>query len=502
MLLITSQEDWPICSPAISQSYLQDMLLVSEPPGVEYWTRSKEIEATNSLSSATFRDSRGAQIAPESWNGNMVISMWDATQYQARSQRLLRLSLRPSHSVCRRRHGLVSAANQSLPSQTIPDGSPYESEFDRCGKHDQIINVCIWRTKLFGPRYFRVSFGPIGHDDGNILSLMPFTIRETGGLALAAGQNKCLLPSSKPGSIDLTCLTDGTLTSLLHEKLLWGDVLSILSFGPRRVIEDVKELLQQFDDASEDVSDDYIDEIEDYRAELEQRCLPMLDMMVAQTISSIQRQASIDWLQWVCARQGYGLGTIWTAVNLLDRFLHKHAVTEGKLHLLVTVALLISVKFHEVAKPDLRYYIESSREDIDISQAIQGERMVLKVLDYEVFSGCSPWHWLPIEETSSACADLEDFLVQVTMLDQRFSIMKPSLVAAIVSYTIGQMAITNDALVRQRRRWSGYDEKTVRDGHGMLLEKLREDEIRTLLLYKTYSTEGRVSRIAVEWANR
>lgn len=75
-----------------------------------------------------------------------------------------------------------------------------------------------------------------------------------------------------------------------------------------------------------------------------------------------------------------------------------------------------------------------SREEI-----LKGERIVLQTLEFRVSQYCTPYTWVrrisKADDYDLQTRTLSKFLMEVTLLDNRFLRAKPSLVAAVGMYS-------------------------------------------------------------------
>lgn len=172
--------------------------------------------------------------------------------------------------------------------------------------------------------------------------------------------------------------------------------------------------------------------------------MPDADYITRQNeLNWTMRQTLIDWLIQLHSHYKLVPETLWIAVNILDRFLTKTTVSIVKFQLVGIVAMFIAAKYEEVTAPSAHQLASSTDGLFTKKDVSQGEKFVLKTLEYEISQYCSPYNWM--RKTSKAddydvqTRTLSKFLTEVTLLDYRFLRVKSSLVAAVGMYTARRM---------------------------------------------------------------
>ena len=205
--------------------------------------------------------------------------------------------------------------------------------------------------------------------------------------------------------------------------------------------------------------------------------------------------------------------TYWMAVNIFDRYFAKlkesDTVTEEECYLLARAALFIAAKYLEVMSCNLQTFAFARKESYSVCALQRCESQALKKLEFNVYGGCSPWFWLTRggrrpKEGGGLAESVENFLVKLMMRDYRFCQMRPSAVAAVAVYTMSEMGLAELELEKRRDRvlWSRCEESEVKRGFEMLLEGLRNEELREDWLYEWYKRKPRkgASEFALRWA--
>ena len=172
--------------------------------------------------------------------------------------------------------------------------------------------------------------------------------------------------------------------------------------------------------------------------------MPNPDYMYGQSeLNWDMRQLLLDWMLQVHFRYHMLPETLWTAANIVDRFLTKRVVTKAKLQLVGCVAMFIAAKYEEILAPSVDEFVFLTDGGYTKDEMLKGECIVLKVLDFNISQYCSPYTWMrkisKADEYDLQTRTLSKFLTEVIMMDHRFLRVKPSMVAAIGMYTASRM---------------------------------------------------------------
>ncbi|KAF8634989.1 hypothetical protein AX15_000604 [Amanita polypyramis BW_CC] len=309
----------------------------------------------------------------------------------------------------------------------------------------------------------------------------------------------------------------GGCISLLRQESfdVWHPRISLLPAKTTKenCSKDIKQLLKEFDEdlvdeIEDEIEDEYADDIALYMLELEVKCLPSDELTNMEESFSEKRRQGMKQLGWVWADLQYSEETLWSAVNIFDRFFAKHGQSvslNGTQHLAV-VALVIAAKYNETWISKLHDYVFIRELDDFLANLWSKEVYVLTILDYSVYGGCSPWFWLNrgSGRRGGLLEKVEDFLVELAMRDCRFCAVRPSMVAATVMYTGSRMDLLDLEVERRRDRllWGRCDDAEIKRGYRWLLEQLRDDGLRRWRLYKRYQHEDMfcASTFALRWA--
>lgn len=172
--------------------------------------------------------------------------------------------------------------------------------------------------------------------------------------------------------------------------------------------------------------------------------MPNPEYMLGQNeITWDMRQTLVDWLLQVHLRYHLLPETLWIAINIVDRFLSKRVVSVVKLQLVGVTAMFIAAKFEEILAPSVDEFVFMTENGYTKDEILKGERIMLQTLDFKVSDYCSPYSWMrrisKADDYDIQTRTLCKYLVEVTLLDNRFLRVKPSMVAAIGMYTARRM---------------------------------------------------------------
>ncbi|CCM04313.1 uncharacterized protein FIBRA_06484 [Fibroporia radiculosa] len=287
---------------------------------------------------------------------------------------------------------------------------------------------------------------------------------------------------------------------------VWPEVNTERAERYRREVDEIRE---SFDDPVDEYDmtmvSEYSEEIFEYMTELEEDVMPNPDYMDGQSeITWAMRQTLVDWLLQVHLRYHMLPETLWTAVNIVDRFLSKRVVYILKLQLVGVIAMFIAAKYEEILAPSVDEFVYMTENGYTKEEILKGERIVLQTLDFKISHYCSPYSWMrkisKADDYDIQTRTLSKFLTEVTLLDHRFLRVKPSLVAAIGMYTARRMlgGDWNDAFVF----YSGFTEEHLFPGHQLLIDKLTEAGFTKQHVCQKYANKKflKASLYAIEWA--
>lgn len=183
---------------------------------------------------------------------------------------------------------------------------------------------------------------------------------------------------------------------------------------------------------------EYVVEIFDYLRELEIKTLPNPDYMDHQEdLEWKMRGILVDWLIEVHTRFHLLPETLFLAVNIIDRFLSAKVVQLDRLQLVGVTAMFIASKYEEVLSPHVANFRHVADDGFTEQEILSAERYVLSALDYNL-SYPNPMNFLrrisKADNYDIQTRTLGKYLMEISLVDDRFLCHPPSLIAAAAMY--------------------------------------------------------------------
>ena len=145
------------------------------------------------------------------------------------------------------------------------------------------------------------------------------------------------------------------------------------------------------------------------------------------------RSILIDWLVQVHLRFRLLPETLFLCINLVDRFLSHRVVALEKLQLVGATALLIAAKYEEITCPSVNEIVYMVDRGYDSSEILQAERFMIGVLQFDI-GWPGPMSFLrrisKADDYDLDTRTLAKYIIEVTLMDQRFVGSPPSFLAA------------------------------------------------------------------------
>jgi cyclin B len=130
---------------------------------------------------------------------------------------------------------------------------------------------------------------------------------------------------------------------------------------------------------------DLADDIMSYWKTVETRRLPHPQYMQRQTdLTPKMREILIDWLVEVHHKFTLSLETLYLAINLVDRFLERRAVSRGKLQLVGCTAMLLASKYEEICVPVVKDFVHVADNTYSKEQILAMEGIILSALQFNL----------------------------------------------------------------------------------------------------------------------
>jgi len=101
-------------------------------------------------------------------------------------------------------------------------------------------------------------------------------------------------------------------------------------------------------------------------------------------INCSMRYKLIDWIIEVVDELKMSKETLYSCVNLIDRFLSRMAVLRTKLQLVGTTSLLICSKFEEIQPPELKTFSYITDKSYTVEEILKMEGILLRALKFDI----------------------------------------------------------------------------------------------------------------------
>ena len=146
------------------------------------------------------------------------------------------------------------------------------------------------------------------------------------------------------------------------------------------------------------------------------------------------RRVLIDWIVQVHARFHLLPETLFLTVNLIDRFLTIRNVPVEKLQLVGATSIYIAGKYEEISAPavdEIHFMVDGGYPKEEI---VDAERFMLNILQFEL-GWPGPMSFLrrisKADDYDVETRTLAKYLLEVTIIDERFVASPASFVAAV-----------------------------------------------------------------------
>lgn len=194
---------------------------------------------------------------------------------------------------------------------------------------------------------------------------------------------------------------------------------------------------------SEDAEDplmvaEYAHEIFEYLRDLECKSMPNPQYMDHQDdIGWRTRGILIDWLIEVHTRFHLLPETLFLTINIIDRFLSRKVVQLDRLQLVGVAAMFIASKYEEVLSPHVINFKKVADDGFTEEEILSAERFILGILNYDL-SYPNPMNFLrrisKADNYDIQTRTIAKYLTEISLLDHRFMVYRPSHVAAAAIY--------------------------------------------------------------------
>ena len=201
---------------------------------------------------------------------------------------------------------------------------------------------------------------------------------------------------------------------------------------------------------------EYVTDIFEHLKVLEQATLPNSDYMSHQDdLEWKMRGILVDWLIEVHTRFHLLPETLFLAVNIIDRFLSNKVVPLERLQLVGVTAMFIASKYEEVLSPHVANFRHVADDGFTEEEILSAERYVLAALNYDL-SYPNPMNFLrrisKADNYDIQTRTLGKYLLEISLLDNRFMDHLPSHIAAAAMY-LARMILERGPWVSDAKVW-------------------------------------------------
>lgn len=234
---------------------------------------------------------------------------------------------------------------------------------------------------------------------------------------------------------------------------------------------------------------EYANEIFEYLRDLECNTIPNPQYMSHQDdLEWKTRGILIDWLIEVHTRFHLLPETLFLAVNIIDRFLSEKVVQLDRLQLVGITAMFIASKYEEVLSPHIANFRHVADDGFSEQEILSAERFVLSTLNYDL-SYPNPMNFLrrisKADNYDIQSRTMGKYLMEISLLDHRFMVFRPSHVAA------GAMYLSR--LILDRGEWVGHISALLLYSHANPPHRMRRSSTMLATLRR------RSSRFSSSW---
>ncbi|TPX37243.1 hypothetical protein SmJEL517_g01106 [Synchytrium microbalum] len=204
---------------------------------------------------------------------------------------------------------------------------------------------------------------------------------------------------------------------------------------------------------------EYVVEIFEYMRRLELRTLAEPNYMEHQQELTWQmRSILIDWIVDVHNKFRLLPETLYLTVNIIDRFLSARVVSLSKLQLVGITALFIASKYEEIVAPSIDNLLYMAEHGYTQEEVVRAERYVLGALEFSI-QYQSPMSFLRRGSKADGydiqTRTLAKYLMEISIIDQRFLVCPPSEIAAAGLFLARRM-LGRDEWDANLVHYSGY----------------------------------------------
>ncbi|ANB12923.1 B-type cyclin CLB4 [Sugiyamaella lignohabitans] len=251
-------------------------------------------------------------------------------------------------------------------------------------------------------------------------------------------------------------------------------------------------ILDEDDEDTYDISmvAEYGDDIFAYMRQLEVKMRPSPGYMDLQTeIQWSMRSVLVDWLVQVHHRFNLLPETLFLTINYMDRFLSIKVVSLSKFQLVGIVALFLAAKYEEINCPSVQEIVYMVENGFSADEILKAERYMIDLLDFNL-GWPGPMSFL--RRTSKAddydleTRTLAKYLLEISVMDERFVGALPSWIAATAHY-LARLMLNRGEWTSAHVYFSGYTAVQLNPAVEVLLECCEHPLEHHKAIYEKYS---------------
>ncbi|KAH8808258.1 cyclin-like protein [Xylogone sp. PMI_703] len=249
---------------------------------------------------------------------------------------------------------------------------------------------------------------------------------------------------------------------------------------------------------------EYVVEIFEYLKKLEVETRPNPDYMDHQEeLEWKMRGILVDWLIEVHTRFHLLPETLFLAVNIIDRFLSAKVVQLDRLQLVGVTAMFIASKYEEVLSPHVANFRHVADDGFTEAEILSAERYVLQALNYDL-SYPNPMNFLrrisKADNYDIQTRTLGKYLMEISLLDNRFMHYLPSHIAAASMY-LARMILERGEWDATLAHYAGYTEQEIEPVFRLMVDYLARPVIHEAF-FKKYASKKflKASILTRKWA--
>ncbi|VEU19525.1 DEKNAAC100218 [Brettanomyces naardenensis] len=210
------------------------------------------------------------------------------------------------------------------------------------------------------------------------------------------------------------------------------------------------------------------------------------------------RATLMDWLVQLHSRFNLLPETLYLAVNVIDRFLSKQAISLSRFQLCGAVALFIAAKYEEINVPTVSQMIYMVGNQFSAAEFLKAERFMVEALGFE-FGYPGPMSFLrrgsKADDYDSEIRTVAKYFLEITIMDPRLVASPVSWLAAGAQYTSRKM-LGRGSWTDAHVYYSGYTADQLAPLYDMLVDCCLKYKTHHKAIFDKYS-ERRFKRSSI-----